>query len=71
MPNDPMYQAVPRGGYRLDEADYRCMEIETVVCKACGCVIPKDDAERDEYDTVFLCAECAKEERRLNAGWIS
>jgi len=69
--SDPNYNAVPRGGYAFDEVDYHRMDVDTVVCKACGCVIPKDDAERDEYDTVFLCAECAKEERRLNAGRIS
>jgi len=69
--SDPNYNAVPVGGYRLDEADYRCMEIETIVCKACGCVIPKDDAERDEYDAVFLCAECAQAVRRMCAGRVA
>ena len=69
--SDPNYNAVPVGGYRLDEADYRCMEIETIVCKACGCVIPKDDAERDEDDTTWLCPEDAKSIRRMNAGGVA
>jgi DNA-directed RNA polymerase subunit RPC12/RpoP len=69
--SDPNYMAQPSGGYRLDESDYRRMETETIVCKACGCVIPKDDAERDEDDTVFLCAECAKAVRRMNAGRVA
>lgn len=69
--SDPNYDAQPRGGYRLDEADYRCMEIETVVCASCGCVIPKDDAERDEDDSVDLCAECAEAIRKMNAGWVA
>jgi DNA-directed RNA polymerase subunit RPC12/RpoP len=69
--SDPNYNATPRGGYSFDEADYRRMETETIVCKACGCVIPKDDAERDEDDTVFLCAECAKAVRRMNAGRVA
>ena len=69
--SDPNYNAVPRGGYRFDEADYRSMEIETIVCAACGCVIPKDDAERDEDDTVWLCAECAKAVRRMCAGRVA
>jgi NAD-dependent SIR2 family protein deacetylase len=69
--SDPNYNAVPAGGYRLDESDYRRLEIETIVCEACGCVIPKDDSERDDDDTVYLCAECGESIRRMNAGRIT
>jgi len=68
--SDPNYNAVPNGGYRLDEADYRSMEIETIVCAACGCVIPKDDAERDEDDTTWLCEECFEAIEKMKEGVI-
>jgi hypothetical protein len=69
--SDPNYNAVPSGGYRFDASDYARMDVDTVVCKACGCVIPKDDAERDEYDTVWLCAECNQAVQRMNAGRVA
>jgi transcription initiation factor TFIIIB Brf1 subunit/transcription initiation factor TFIIB len=69
--SDPNYSCTPPGGYYYDADDYRRMEIETIVCAACGCVIPKDDAERDEYDTVYLCAEDAEAMRRMNAGRVA
>jgi transcription initiation factor TFIIIB Brf1 subunit/transcription initiation factor TFIIB len=69
--SDPNYNAAPHGGYAYDENDYRSMEVETIVCAACGCVIPKDDAERDEGDTVYLCAEDAEAIRKMNAGWVA
>jgi hypothetical protein len=69
--SDPEYAAIPRGSYSLDADDYARMEIETIVCAACGCVIPKDDAERDECDTVWLCGECAQAVRRMCAGRVA
>jgi hypothetical protein len=69
--SDPNDMAQPHGGYSYDEDDYRRMEVETIICAACRCAIPKDDAERDEDDTVYLCAECAVSVRRMCAGRVA
>jgi DNA-directed RNA polymerase subunit RPC12/RpoP len=44
---------------------------DTVRCEACGASIAKDDSERDEDDTVYLCAECGESIRKMNSGRVA
>jgi len=69
--SDPNFSAQPVGGYRFDDQDYARMEVDTVVCGLCKCVIPKDESERDEYDEIYLCGECAQAVRRMCAGRVA
>ena len=67
--NDPNYNAVPAGGYSLDEADYRRAGVETVRC-VCYAIVAKDDARRDEDDTSWLCEECFEAIEKMKEGVI-
>jgi hypothetical protein len=44
---------------------------DMVRCEACGASIAKDDAERDEDDRTWLCAEDAQAIRKMNSGRVA